>query len=230
MTPLRGCFCSPQQMPSYGCCGCAPAPFDAAGSEGTGASLDVASCSPASRGALPRTGNPRSSINCIASDIGRCTFPLASVNGCVVFNNFCSDSTNSPISAGIVHLQARLRKNRQIHRRSILQNRMRRLRRSCLLRVHHGILLALRKQSFSPRHEVEHSPNHQLDKDGCNEQSDQKPENAGRAEIGALVVDLRIAQRIEIAAVISGHVPILAAGNLVSAARTAATAAACRKL
>src|SRR5579863_1069074 len=42
-------------------------------------------------GALGRVGSPRCSINCMASEIGMCTAPLGSVNGCGGFNSTCSD-------------------------------------------------------------------------------------------------------------------------------------------
>ena len=57
-------------------------------------------------------------------------------------HSFFSDPKVADL-AGIVHLQTRLRKNRQIDRRSVLQNRMRHLPRRGFLRGHHGILPTL---------------------------------------------------------------------------------------
>ena len=103
--------------------------------------------------------------------------------------------------------------------------------RRCLLRLKHGVHRRLRKQRLAAGHEMKHPPQHQFDENPGDKESDEEPQNAARAQVSPLVVHLRIAQRIVIG-VVSGHVPILGAGNSVSAGHTAATAAvagSCRR-
>ena len=115
-------------------------------------------------------------------EMGMCTAPLGSVNGCGGFNNSCSESTIlsfiSPASYGLQPGRGNTDSNSPSACSGVPSVRALTGRglpyRARLM----GFTARLRKQHLAARHEAEHSPDHQLDKNARDKQSDQETQNA----------------------------------------------------